>query len=227
MTSINPVMTIGQQLVDTIRTHLKLDRRAARLKAIHWLDRVGLPNPGASFSRYPHQLSGGMRQRVVIALALCADPVLVIADEPTTALDVSVQAHILQLLRDLHDESGIAMLLITHDLGVIAKMADRVAVLYAGRIAEIGPVGELFTAPKHPYTQGLMRATPVPSAEGAMRLDQIPGSMPGLGAVPSGCAFHPRCQNAQADCKIEVPHLSCDRGVLYSCFHPLRPRQMQ
>jgi len=221
MTSLNPVITIGGQLCDTIRTHLPLDRAQAKRKAIEWLDRVGLPDPEATLARYPHQLSGGMRQRVVIALALCADPVLVIADEPTTALDVSVQAHILELLRDLHAESGAGMMLITHDLGVIAKMADRVAVFYAGRIAEISPASELFTAPKHPYSQGLIRATPSPLADGSIHLDQIPGAMPGPGAIPSGCAFHPRCFKAEADCRVIVPPLVAAGRTTHACLHPL------
>ncbi|WP_105441099.1 ABC transporter ATP-binding protein [Neorhizobium sp. T25_13] len=221
MTSLNPVITIGQQLCDTIQAHLKFGGNQTRKRALDWLDRVGLPDPDVQFKRFPHQLSGGMRQRVVIALALCADPVLVIADEPTTALDVSVQAHILELLRDLHRESNVSMMLITHDLGVIAKMADRVAVLYAGRVAEIGPVGELFNAPRHPYTRGLIRATPMPSATGEMRLDQIPGAMPGLGAVPPGCAFNPRCFRAEGDCRATIPPLYRQESSAFSCFHPL------
>ena len=227
MTSLNPVIPIGRQLCDTIRAHTKVDNGKAKAKALEWLDRVGLPDPQLNFKRYPHQLSGGMRQRVVIALALCADPALVIADEPTTALDVSVQAHILQLLRDLHRESKVSMLLITHDLGVIAKMADRVAVFYAGRIAEISPVAELFHSPRHPYTRGLINATPMPAAGGAIRLDQIPGAMPGLGAVPSGCAFHPRCFKVQADCRAAVPSLSSDGSAAYSCFHPMERQAAQ
>jgi peptide/nickel transport system ATP-binding protein len=227
MTSLNPVIPIGRQLCDTIRAHTKVDNSKAKAKALEWLDRVGLPDPQLNFKRYPHQLSGGMRQRMVIALALCADPALVIADEPTTALDVSVQAHILQLLRDLHRESRVSMLLITHDLGVIAKMADRVAVFYAGRVAEISPVAELFHSPRHPYTRGLINATPMPAAGGAIRLDQIPGAMPGLGAVPAGCAFHPRCFKAEADCRAAAPPLSSDGSTTYSCFHPLERQAIQ
>ncbi|GHC72242.1 ABC transporter ATP-binding protein [Limoniibacter endophyticus] len=221
MTSLNPVISVGRQLMDTIRAHLKLDRTRARKLAIEWLDRVGLPNPELQVDRYPHQLSGGMRQRVVIALALCTNPALVIADEPTTALDVSVQAHILQLLRDLHRETGTAMMLITHDLGVIAKMADRVAVFYAGRIAEIAPVSQLFANPRHPYTQGLIRATPDISDAGEIELTPIPGSMPGIGALPSGCAFNPRCFKAQTDCRGIVPALSGDEVSAFACHHPL------
>jgi len=227
MTSLNPVITVGRQLIDTIRTHLRLDRDQARRKAIDWLDRVGLPNPDLTLDRYPHQLSGGMRQRVVIALALCADPVLLIADEPTTALDVSVQAHILQLLRDLHKESGTSMLLITHDLGVIAKMADTVAVFYAGRVAEISTVKDLFTRPRHPYTEGLIRATPALTADGEVQLNPIAGAMPGLGALPNGCAFNPRCQKAQDDCRTIVPPLTQQGASAFACFHPLERSLVQ
>lgn len=221
MTSLNPVISVGRQLTDTIRAHLRMDRKEARKCAIEWLERVGLPNPELQIERYPHQLSGGMRQRVVIALALCTNPALVIADEPTTALDVSVQAHILQLLRDLHRETGTAMMLITHDLGVIAKMADRVAVFYAGRIAEVAPVAELFTNPKHPYTRGLIRATPDLSDSGEVSLTPIPGSMPGIGALPKGCAFNPRCFNAQPDCCEKVPALIGSNTKAFACYHPL------
>ncbi|AXV17914.1 methionine ABC transporter ATP-binding protein (plasmid) [Neorhizobium sp. SOG26] len=221
MTSLNPVITIGRQLCDAIETHLRLGGNETKRRALDWIARVGLPNPDVQFKRYPHQLSGGMRQRIVIALALCANPSLVIADEPTTALDVSVQAHILQLMRDLHRESEVSMMLITHDLGVIAKMADRVAVLYAGRVAEISPVAELFANPSHPYTRGLIRATPMPTADGGVQLDQIPGAMPGLGAVPPGCAFNPRCSRAQSDCRSVVPPLVTQESSAFSCFHPL------
>src|SRR5690606_24507678 len=165
-----------------------------------------------------HQLSGGQRQRIVIALALCAEPELVIADEPATALDVSVQAQALQLLKDLHRETGAAMMLITHDLGVLAKMAARVAVFYAGRIVECAPTPQLFAAPRHPYTAGLLAATPAPDAEGRMRVTAIPGAMPGIGALPSGCAFHPRCPRATEICRQVVPPL--DAGAV-ACHHPL------
>ncbi|MBI1218169.1 MAG: ATP-binding cassette domain-containing protein [Rhodobacteraceae bacterium] len=222
MTSLNPVLTVGRQLIDTMRAHLDITRGMARRKAAEWLDRVGLPNPRETLARYPHELSGGMRQRVVIALALCADPVLLIADEPTTALDVSVQAHILQLLRDLHEESGISMILITHDLGVVSKMADRVAVFYAGRVAEISTVTELFEDPRHPYAEGLLQATPRPSLTGRGHvIQQIPGVMPALGKIPGGCAFHPRCSRASEACRTRVPELREEGGRSYSCFHPI------
>ena len=221
MTSLNPVLPVGRQLIDTMRTHLPLTREAAARRAHDWLDRVGMPNPARAFAAAPHELSGGQRQRVVIALALCAEPQLVIADEPTTALDVSVQAHMLQLLRDLHEETRTAMMLITHDLGVIAKMADRVAVFYAGRVVETAPTAELFTAPRHPYTQGLIRATPAPDAAGQMQVVPIPGAMPGIGALPSGCAFHPRCGRADATSREVVPGFASGALRAAACHHPL------
>ncbi|MEJ1158411.1 ABC transporter ATP-binding protein [Prosthecomicrobium sp. N25] len=221
MTSLNPVLTVGRQLADTMRAHLDLGPDEIRRRAAGWIARVGLPNPEATLARYPHQLSGGQRQRIVIALALCAEPVLVIADEPTTALDVSVQAHILELLKDLRAETGVAMMLITHDLGVIAKMADRVAVFYAGRIVEEGPVADIVHAPRHPYTAGLIGATPAVQADGTVRLEQIPGAMPGLGATPPGCAFHPRCPRAGEPCRSVVPALGGEGPTRHACFFPL------
>jgi peptide/nickel transport system ATP-binding protein len=208
LTSLNPLYTIGEQLVETILTHLDLDREGARRRALAQLAEVGIPAPESRFSHYPHQFSGGMRQRVVIALALAAEPRLVIADEPTTALDVSIQAQIIALLKRLAREHGTAVMLITHDMGVIAETADRVAVMYAGRIVEIGPVGEVIHAARHPYTAGLMGSIPRVAAEGAQqrgRLLQIEGSMPRLGAIPGGCAFHPRCPRRFARCSLESP----------------------
>ena len=196
LTSLNPLYTVGQQLVETIRTHMSVDAAEARARAVALLREVGIPAPEARIDHYPHQFSGGMRQRVVIALALCAEPRLVIADEPTTALDVSIQAQIIQLLKRLARERGTAVMLITHDMGVIAETADRVAVLYAGRVAEIGPVREVVRNARHPYTVGLMGAIPKIGAGAGKhhaRLVQIDGSMPRLNAMPSGCAFHPRC----------------------------------
>ena len=221
MTSLNPVIPIGRQLTDTIRAHHGVSRDEARRRAASWLDRVGLPNPEQTLDRYPHELSGGMRQRVVIALALCADPILIIADEPTTALDVSVQAHILQLLKDIQATTAIGMMLITHDLGVIAKMTDRVAVFYAGRIVETGPVERIFTMPRHPYTEGLMRATPDAAADAGRGLEPIPGAMPGLGAAPAGCAFHPRCPRVRERCRTEPPPLVAEGPVSHACWFPL------
>jgi peptide/nickel transport system ATP-binding protein len=210
LTSLNPLYTIGRQLVETITTHLALDARQARARALALLAEVGIPAPEARFDHYPHQFSGGMRQRVVIALALAAEPRLVIADEPTTALDVSIQAQIIALLRRLAREHGTAVMLITHDMGVIAETADRVAVMYAGRIVEVGPVREVIHAPRHPYTSGLMGSIPKigPGAgKRHARLVQIEGAMPRLNAIPPGCAFNPRCPQRFARCVTERPVL--------------------
>jgi peptide/nickel transport system ATP-binding protein len=206
LTSLNPLYRIGDQLVETILTHTNLSAASARDKAIALLAEVGIPAPQARIDAYPHQFSGGMRQRVVLALALCADPELVIADEPTTALDVSVQAQIIALLKRLCRQHGAAVMLITHDMGVIAETADRVAVMYAGRIAEIGRVRDVVLAPRHPYTKGLMGSIPTLGSD-ADRLVQIPGTMPRLTAIPSGCAFHPRCPSAFARCTATRPEL--------------------
>ena len=206
MTSLNPLYTIGFQLVQTIRAHSEVDRSDARRIAIDLLAEVGIPAPERRFSFYPHQFSGGMRQRVVIALAICAGPSLVIADEPTTALDVSTQAQILELIRRLCREHRTAVMLISHDMGVIAEIADRVSVLYAGRIVESGPVGTLITRPQHPYTQGLMKSTPAIDKP-VDRLAQIDGAMPALADIPPGCAFHPRCMQ-------RLEHCARDRPVL-------------
>jgi peptide/nickel transport system ATP-binding protein len=204
LTSLNPLYRVGDQLIETIRTHLSLSEAEARERAIALLQEVGIQGARARIDAYPHQFSGGMRQRVVVALALCAEPDLVIADEPTTALDVSIQAQIIALLKRLCRERGTAVMLITHDMGVIAETADRVAVMYAGRIVEIGPVRDVVQRPRHPYTQGLMGA--IPTVEGrTSRLVQIPGSMPRLAAIPKGCAFHPRCAYAFERCRIERP----------------------
>ena len=204
LTSLNPLYRVGEQLIETIRTHLHLNERQARQRAVALLTEVGIQGADRRIDGYPHEFSGGMRQRVVLALALCAEPELVIADEPTTALDVSIQAQIIQLLKRLCRERGTAVMLITHDMGVIAETADRVAVMYAGRIAEIGPVRDIVKNPHHPYTKGLMGS--IPSLEGtAGRLVQIPGSMPRLTAIPNGCAFHPRCTHAFDRCRAERP----------------------
>ncbi|HRG72423.1 MAG TPA: ABC transporter ATP-binding protein, partial [Thauera aminoaromatica] len=188
-----------------------------RERALALLDEVGIPAPAQRIDHYPHQFSGGMRQRVVIALALCAEPELIIADEPTTALDVSVQAQIIALLRRLCRQHRTAVMLITHDMGVIAETADRVAVMYAGRVVEIGPVAEVVRAPAHPYTRGLMGAIPVLGAE-VERLVQIDGAMPRLDAIPSGCAFHPRCTEASARCRVERPELLPAGATRAACW---------
>jgi peptide/nickel transport system ATP-binding protein len=212
LTSLNPLYTIGAQLVETILTHLDVSPAQARSRAIALLSEVGIPAAESRFDHYPHQFSGGMRQRVVIALALCGEPRLIVADEPTTALDVSIQAQIITLLKRLARDHGTAVLLITHDMGVIAETADRVAVMYAGRIAEIGPVREVIHSPRHPYSVGLMGSIPKirqrAGEEGdarRQRLVQIEGSMPRLTAIPSGCAFHPRCPKRFERCDRERP----------------------
>ena len=199
LTSLNPLLTIGEQLRETIREHLDLSEEQIAQRAIDGLKEVGIPAAEERIDAYPHQFSGGMRQRVVIALALCAEPSLIIADEPTTALDVSVQAQIITLLKKLCREHKTSVMLITHDMGVIAETADRVAVMYAGRMAEIGPVKQVLTRPAHPYTVGLMGSTPLASI-GKTRLVQISGAMPRLDALPTGCAFSPRCQRSQEKC---------------------------
>jgi peptide/nickel transport system ATP-binding protein len=207
LTSLNPLYRVGEQLIETIQTHTQLNATEARARAIALLDEVGIPAPERRIDGYPHEFSGGMRQRVVIALALCAEPEFIIADEPTTALDVSVQAQIIALIKRLCAERGTSVMLVTHDMGVIAETADRVAVMYAGRIAEIGPVRQVVKEPLHPYAKGLMGA--IPSLEGeAERLVQIPGSMPRLSAIPPGCAFNPRCAHAFARCHVERPELT-------------------
>ncbi len=204
LTSLNPLYTIGRQLTETILTHLDVTPREARERAIRLLEEVGIPAAARRIDAYPHEFSGGMRQRVVIALALCAEPRLVIADEPTTALDVSVQAQIITLLKRVCREHGAAVMLITHDMGVIAEAADRVAVMYAGRIVEIGPVADVIRHPRHPYTVGLMGSIP-PLHRKVERLVQIAGSMPRLHEIPPGCAFHPRCPRCFAPCRERRP----------------------
>ena len=206
LTSLNPLYTVGRQIVETIRAHLPVTAQEARKRAISLLEDTGIPAAKERIDHYPHQFSGGMRQRVVIALALAAEPKLIVADEPTTALDVSIQAQIIQLLKRVCSERGAAVMLITHDMGVIAETCDRVAVMYAGRVAEIGPVRDVVLAPLHPYTKGLMGSIPSLTSD-AERLTQIPGTMPRLTAIPSGCAFHPRCPFAFDRCRVERPEL--------------------
>lgn len=208
LTSLNPLFTVGAQLSETIRQHIAgTSKRQARTRAIELLREVGIPAPDERVDHYPHQFSGGMRQRVVIALALAAKPRLIIADEPTTALDVSIQAQITGLLRRLCREHETAVMLVTHDMGVIAETADRVAVMYAGRLIEIGAVAQVLQAPAHPYTQGLMASIPALGAR-VEKLNQIDGSMPRLDAIPSGCAFNPRCKMAGPRCGRERPDLA-------------------
>jgi len=220
LTSLDPLYTVGHQLVETLRAHLPLGAAQARERAVELLRQTGVPAPAARFGQYPHELSGGLRQRVVIALALAAEPALVIADEPTTALDVAVQAQILRLLREVTQARGAAVMLITHDMGVVAETCDRVAVMYAGRVVEIGPVDEVIRRPAHPYTAGLMAS--VPSLHDARgRLAQIKGALPRLGEIPSGCAFHPRCPKASPRCSAERPELALVRRTRAACWWPI------
>jgi peptide/nickel transport system ATP-binding protein len=217
LTSLNPLYRVGEQLIETITTHSDISAEAARRRAIALLADVGIPAPEIRIDNYPHQFSGGMRQRVVVALALAAEPELIIADEPTTALDVSVQAQIIALLKRLCRERGTAIMLITHDMGVIAETADRVAVMYAGRIVEIGAVRDVIKAPLHPYTSGLMGSIPRLDAD-LDRLVQIKGSMPRLTAIPSGCPFHPRCPRAFEPCAIARPELLPHAASKVACW---------
>ena len=217
LTSLNPLYTIGEQLVETILTHLPLTAAQARERAVELLESTGIPAARARINSYPHHFSGGMRQRVVIALALAAEPKLVVADEPTTALDVSIQAQIITLIKKLCREHGTSVMLITHDMGVIAETADRVAVMYAGRIVEIGAVSDVINRPQHPYTIGLMGSIPS-IAEERDQLAQIDGSMPRLNAIPPGCAFNPRCPQAMDICRQRRPELSSSATSLAACW---------
>ncbi len=217
LTSLNPLHTIGHQLIETIQTHLPLNDKAARERAIALLKDTGIPAPEQRIDHYPHQFSGGMRQRVVIALALAAEPKLIVADEPTTALDVSIQAQIITLLKSICQQHQAAVMLITHDMGVIAETCDRVAVLYAGRIVEIGPVHALINHPAHPYTAGLMAAIPDISQD-RERLNQIDGAMPRLNAIPVGCAYNPRCPQAFDKCRSQRPDLMDAAATRAACW---------
>ncbi len=217
LTSLNPLYTVGRQLVETLQTHTDLGDDEARERAIALLSEVGIPSPRVRIDQYPHQFSGGMRQRVVIALALCINPRLIIADEPTTALDVSIQAQIIVLLKRLCRDHGAAVMLITHDMGVIAETADRVAVMYAGRLAEIGAVDQVINHAKHPYTHGLMGSIPVVGHD-ADELVQIEGTMPRLTAIPSGCAFNPRCPEAFEHCRAARPDLIAVENSQVACW---------
>ena len=217
LTSLNPLYTVGRQLVETILTHLPMNAAQARERAVDLLRQTGIPAPEARIDQYPHQFSGGMRQRVVIALALAAEPRLIVADEPTTALDVSIQAQIIALLRRLAKDKGAAVMLVTHDMGVIAETCDRVAVMYAGRIAELGPVHEVIHRPAHPYSRGLMGAIPAMD-EDRERLLQIDGAMPRLNAIPPGCAFNPRCGQVMDRCRRERPELLSAGATRAACW---------
>ncbi|QNS07928.1 ABC transporter ATP-binding protein [Streptomyces xanthii] len=224
MTSLNPVLTVGRQITEVLIHHQKLSKKDARARAIELLDLVGIPAPAERVDEYPHQLSGGMRQRVMIAIAVACDPAVLIADEPTTALDVTVQAGILDVLKSLRDRLGTAIVLITHDLGVVAETADRVLVMYAGRPVEQAPAEELFAHPSHPYTRGLLGAVLRPgsrTAEGRARLNEIPGLVPDLRKQPDACSFAPRCTFAQDDCRGGRPELRTLSGAhRIACHHP-------
>src|SRR3989454_1302474 len=221
MTSLNPVFTVGEQIAEALRLHRNLSRKAARAAAIEAMREVSIPDPARRVDDYPHQLSGGMRQRVMIAMALACDPKLIIADEPTTALDVTIQAQILELLDELRENRELAVLLITHDLGVVAEVADRVSVMYTGRIVEDSSVEELFARPKHPYTEGLLRSVPKLSsatAAKAERLETIEGTVPSPTDLPPGCHFAPRCPHRMPRCtEEEIPLYDLEGGVKVRC----------
>ena len=218
MTSLNPVFTCGFQIDEAVMVHQGLDKNAARKKTVEMLHLVGIPDPEQRANEYPHQLSGGMRQRVMIAMALSCNPELLIADEPTTALDVTIQAQILDLLRHLQQTFDMAVLMITHDLGVIAEVADRVAVMYAGKIVETGTVDDIFLNPQHPYTQGLLASIPHLN-EQQQRLSVIPGTVPDATRFPEGCRFAPRCPKAEAACHAHLPPLlPLERGASVACW---------
>ncbi|PVH30226.1 ABC transporter ATP-binding protein [Pararhodobacter oceanensis] len=223
LTALNPVMTVGAQLVEVLRTHRKMSKREAAARAVELLALVRIPDPAARFNEYPHRMSGGMRQRVVIAMALACDPKLLIADEPTTALDVTVQAQVLRLIKQLQREANLGLLLITHDLGVVRQVADRIVVMYAGSVVETGTVAEVLGSPRHPYTVGLIAARPSGSfAVDAQKLVEISGSVPSPEARPKGCVFAPRCPNAQDDCRASRPHLLPTTGSHeLRCLHPM------
>jgi peptide/nickel transport system ATP-binding protein len=216
-TTLNPVLPIGRQVIEGQVAHGRISGAAAAARAVDLLREVDIPDPGARAAQFPHQFSGGMRQRAVIAMAMSGKPRLIIADEPTTALDVSIQAQIISLIKTLCREQGAAVMLVTHDMGVIAETADRVAVMYAGRIAEIGPVADVIHRPQHPYTVGLMGSIPSMTGE-AERLSQIDGSMPRLTAIPAGCAFNPRCPQATERCRRERPDLLAAGATRAACW---------
>ncbi|MEU8013692.1 ABC transporter ATP-binding protein [Micromonospora parva] len=232
MTSLNPVLTVGRQIGEVLQVHERMSRRAARARAVELLTLVGIPSAAQRVDNYPHQLSGGMRQRVMIAMAVACGPKVLVADEPTTALDVTVQAGILQVLRDLRDQLGTSVLIITHDLGVIADIADRVVVMYAGRVAERAPVDDLFAHPRHRYTAGLLSASPQPGRHaGTDRLTEIPGLVPVLASQPDACTFADRCPAADERCRTAAPPLAGVGGTdqlagvggtdhVAACWHP-------
>ncbi len=219
MTSLNPILTIGEQIAESLRLHEHLDRKHAWEKAVQMLKMVQIPSPEIRAGQYPHKLSGGMRQRAVIAMALCCNPSLIFADEPTTALDVTIQAQIIRLLEHLKKGSNTSIVLITHDLGVVARMASRVVVMYAGKVVEEAPVVPLFHDARHPYTLGLLKSIPVLKGDKQKRLNEIPGIVPNLLRMPQGCSFHPRCNKAMDICKKEPPPMTCfDENRRVACW---------
>lgn len=220
MTALNPVFTVGNQMMDVLRRHMGLSRKAARARAIELLDEVGIPAPDKRVDEYPHQLSGGMRQRVVIAMALSCDPKLLIADEPTTALDVTIQAQVLELIAKLAKDHSTATILITHDLGVVAEVCDRAAVMYCGRIVETGQVTDLFARPEHPYTRGLINSIPRIRDDKLHRLPTIPGIVPDLLDLPAGCRYRDRCPQALERCGNFDPALEPHGNTDAACFNP-------
>jgi len=227
MTSLNPVYTVGSQIVEALTLHRDMDKVEARQYAIDMLAKVGIPSPETRIDEYPHQMSGGMKQRVMIAMALSCDPALLIADEPTTALDVTIQAQILDLLRDMQKQYGMSILLITHDLGVVAEMSDHVAVMYASKVVEYADVWRLFKTPRHPYTFGLFQSLPEMHADGDERLREIPGTVPNPLNFPSGCKFHTRCFKADKTCEETEPALAeIADGHVLACHHPMTDEEL-
>jgi oligopeptide/dipeptide ABC transporter ATP-binding protein len=228
MTSLNPVLTVGAQLREAIEEHLDLDHKAATRRAVELLEQVGIPNPADRLRNYPHQFSGGMRQRVMIAIALACEPKVLIADEPTTALDVTIQAQILDLLRELVADRGTSLVLITHDLGVVAGMCERVQVMYAGTLVEEGTASELFAAPRHPYTLGLLQSVPRLDTGRRQPLRPIPGAPRNMLSEPDSCPFAPRCRNRIDRCTAELPQLErLETGQRAACFNPAEPDEWQ
>ncbi len=226
MSSLNPLMTVGDQIAESMRVHLKLDDKAARRRTVELLDRVGIPAADERYGNYPHQFSGGMRQRVMIAIAIACGPKLLIADEPTTALDVTVQAQILDLVKSLRDELGLAVIWISHDLGVVAGLADRVIVMYGGMVAESAPVDALYETPRHPYTEGLLQALPRVDQDRGEELRSIEGTPPDLYSAPAACPFAPRCSYAFDRCRREVPpRFTVGDGHESACFFDLEQRR--
>ncbi len=227
MTSLNPVYTVGDQIMEALMLHRKMGAPEAHDTAIAMLERVGIPSPEVRVDEYPHQMSGGMKQRVMIAMALACDPALLIADEPTTALDVTIQAQILDLLREMQKELGMSILLITHDLGVVAELSDHVAVMYASKVVEYADVKTLFGVPRHPYTYGLFQSLPEMHGEGDDRLREIPGTVPNPLHFPSGCKFRTRCFKVSAECESNEPELiDTGEGHLLACHHPMTDAEL-